>query len=67
MCKTKFIKEKDGKHNSIKLKSGYSNTFDNDTSVYYSSSDILNPFEESYGMFLINFLNADFLASKQHI
>ena len=23
MCKTKFIKEKDGKHNSIKLKSGY--------------------------------------------
>lgn len=60
MCKTKFIKEKDGKYNTIKLKSGYSNTFDNDTSVYYSSSDILNPFEENYGMFLINFLNADF-------
>lgn len=60
MCKTKFIKEKDGKYNSIKLENGYTKTFDTNTTIYYSSSNILSPFEENYGMFLINFLNADF-------
>ena len=60
MCKTQFIKEKNSKYNSIKLEEGYSKEFNNNKPVYYSSSDILSPFEENYGMFLINFLNADF-------
>lgn len=60
MCKTKFIKETNSKYNSIKLENNYTKIFNNDTKVYYSSSDILSPFEENYGMFLINFLNADF-------
>ncbi len=60
MCKTKFVKEKDNKFNSIKLIKSYSNKFNEEKTIYYSSSDIINPFEENYGMFLINFLNADF-------
>lgn len=60
MCKTRFIKEKNSKYNSIKLEEGYSKEFNSNKPVYYSSSDILSPFEENYGMFLINFLNADF-------
>lgn len=60
MCKTKFIKEKDNKFNSIKLIENYSDKFNRKNTIYFSSSDVINPFEENYGMFLINFLNADF-------
>lgn len=60
MCKTKFVKPKDNKFNTIKLIENYSNKFNEKKDVYYSTADILNPFEENYGIFLINFLNADF-------
>ena len=60
MCKIKFIKEIDNKFNSIKLIKNYSKTFNGEEKIYFSKSDILNPFEENYGMFLINFINADF-------
>lgn len=60
MCKTKFIKDQSNKYNSIKLLEGYSHEFNEEKNIYYSSSDILYPFEENYGMFLINFINADF-------
>ena len=60
ICKTKFINENNSKYLSVKLENGYVKGFNNDKPVYYASSDILNPFEENYGMFLINFLNADF-------
>lgn len=59
MCKIKFVKDTDNKYNSIKLIKGYSNHFDNKDDIYYASSDLISPFEENYGMFLINFLNAD--------
>ena len=32
----------------------------NNKEIYFSSSTLLEPFEESYGTFLIKFLNADF-------
>ena len=60
MCKIKFVKDIDNKYNSIKLINGYSNHFDKEEDIYYVSADLMNPFEENYGMFLINFLNADF-------
>lgn len=60
MCKIKFIKEIDNKFNSIKLIKNYSKRFNGEEKIYFSKSDILNPFEENYGMFLINFINADF-------
>lgn len=60
MCKIKFIKEIDHKFNSIKLIKNYSKIFNGEEKIYFSKSDILNPFEENYGMFLINFINADF-------
>ena len=57
MCKIKFIKEIDNKFNSIKLIKNYSKRFNGEEKIYFSKSDILNPFEENYGMFLINFIN----------
>jgi len=60
LCKIKFIKEPSNKYNSIKLVNGYTNEFKDKNDIYFASSDIVSPFEENYGMFLINFLNADF-------
>ena len=60
MCKIKFYSEKGAKFNSIKLVENYSSEFNEEKTIYYSSSNMASPFEESYGMFLINFLNADF-------
>ena len=60
LCKTKFVKEQGNQYNSIKLVDGYTNEFKDKKEIYFASSDIVSPFEENYGMFLINFLNADF-------
>lgn len=60
MCKTKLVKDRSNKYNSIKLVNGYTNEFNEEKDIYYCTADIVSPFEENYGMFLINFLNADF-------
>lgn len=60
ICKTKFVFDKGNKFNSIKLIENFSNEFNEEKNIYYSSSNMISPFEENYGMFLINFLNADF-------
>ena len=60
MCKTTFVRKRGDKFKSIKLTDGYSNKFTEEKTIYHSSSDIVDPFEENYGMFLINFINADF-------
>lgn len=54
LYKTTFNHDKNNKFANI--------LFDNATNkeIYFSSSTLLEPFEESYGTFLIKFLNADF-------
>lgn len=60
MCKTTFVRKRYDKFKSIKLIDKYSTEFTEEKPIYHSSSDLVDPFEENYGMFLINFLNADF-------
>ena len=60
MCKTTFVRKRYDKFKSIKLINKYSTEFTEEKPIYHSSSDLVDPFEENYGMFLINFLNADF-------
>lgn len=55
MCKTTFVRKRNGKFKSIKLIEEYSNKFIEEKPIYHSSSDLVDPFEENYGMFLINF------------
>ena len=55
LYKTTFNHNKNNKFANILFDNA-----NNNKEIYFSSSTLLEPFEESYGTFLIKFLNADF-------
>ena len=55
LYKTTFNQDKGNRFSNILF-----NDTKNDKEIYFSSATLLEPFEESYGTFLIKFLNADF-------
>ena len=55
LYKTTFNHDKGKRFSNILF-----NDTKNDKEIYFSSATLLEPFEESYGTFLIKFLNADF-------
>lgn len=55
MYKTTFNHNKNNRFTNILFDNA-----NNDKEIYFSSSTLLEPFEESYGTFLIKFLNANF-------
>ena len=55
LYKTTFNHNKNNKFANILFDNA-----NNNKEIYFSSSTLLEPFEESYGAFLIKFLNADF-------